>query len=539
MRVLKGTGVSPGVNTGKPVNIERSLDFSVPAKISLDEGIEELTSRYQSIVEKYNSSSREIEAEVIEAYILILNDPELADSLSNLNSSHLEEIYNIFLEQAEVFKQMDDDYFRQRSEDIEAIGKELIFTIQNVSLEIDMETPQVIFANELTPNETSSMNLNQVTGFVVKEGGPTSHAVIVAKNYGIPCILNISVQDFDIENTNEVIINGTSGELTINPDKSSLKIVEDYQLTAISYQENYKQESLDKLEIELRANIGSTDEIKNFKDPLINSVGLFRSEFLYIEEKQEPKLANLVKANNLLNEKFEKTIVYRTLDIGGDKQVDYLNLPKEDNPFLGVRGVRLTLENRQLFEAQISSILESNIKEKVKIMFPMISILEDYLEAKDVVVSIAKKIGAEVPSMGIMVETPSVAIAPEIFVEEVDFFSIGTNDLLQYSFAADRGITSLNKYHDALHPSFLKLLHNIIKTANDNNIEVSVCGDMASDSDGAYMLYLLGLRIYSLAPSQAPAIVSSLLKANDALNTLDVDEILSQKNSQSVRKFII
>ena len=243
MRVLQGKGVSPGVNTGKPVNVERLLDFSIPAKISLDEGIVELTSRYKGIVEKYNSSSREVEAEVLEAYILILNDPELVSSLSSLNSSQIEEIYNIFLEQAEVFKQMDDDYFRQRSEDIEAIGKELIFTIQNISLEIDIETPQVIFANELTPNETSSMNLNQVTGFVVKEGGPTSHAVIVAKNYGIPCILDISVQDFDIENTNEVIINGTSGELTINPDKSSLKIVEDYQLTAISYQENYKQES--------------------------------------------------------------------------------------------------------------------------------------------------------------------------------------------------------------------------------------------------------------------------------------------------------
>jgi phosphotransferase system enzyme I (PtsI) len=141
--------------------------------------------------------------------------------------------------------------------------------------------------------------------------------------------------------------------------------------------------------------------------------------------------------------------------------------------------------------------------------------------------------------MGIMVETPSVAVAPEIFIEDVDFLSVGTNDLLQYSFAADRGITSLNKYHDALHPSFLKLLHNIIKTANDNNIEVSVCGDMASDSDGAFMLYLLGLRIFSLAPSQAPAIVSSLLKADNVLKTIDIDEILSQKNSQSVRKFII
>ena len=539
MRVLQGKGVSPGVNIGKPVNIERSLDFSIPAKISLDEGLKKLTSRYQSIVEKYNKLSREVEAEVIEAYILILNDPELISSLSDLSNSQLEEIYNIFLEQSEVFKQMDDEYFRQRSEDIEAIGKELIFTIQDISLEIDMETQQIIFANELTPNETSSMNLNQVMGFVVKEGGPTSHAVIVAKNYGIPCILNISVKDFDIENTKEVIINGTTGELTINPDKSSLKVVEDYQQTIISYEENYNKESLEKLGIELRANIGSTDEIKNFKDPLIKSVGLFRSEFLYIEETQEPKLSDLVKANNLLNDKFEKTIVYRTLDIGGDKQVDYLNLPKEENPFLGVRGVRLTLENRALFESQISSILESNIKEKVKIMFPMIATLEDFLEAKEVVVTVAKKIGAEVPIMGIMVETPSVAITPEIFIEDVDFFSIGTNDLLQYSFAADRGITSLDKYHDALHPSFLKLLHNVIKTANENNIEVSVCGDMASDSDGAFILYLLGLRIFSLAPSQAPIIVSSLLKANDVIKNLDIDEILSQKNSQSVRNFII
>jgi phosphoenolpyruvate-protein kinase (PTS system EI component) len=172
-------------------------------------------------------------------------------------------------------------------------------------------------------------------------------------------------------------------------------------------------------------------------------------------------------------------------------------------------------------------------------MFPMIATLDDFLEAKDVVVNVAKKIGSEVPSMGIMVETPSVAVAPEIFIEDVDFLSVGTNDLLQYSFAADRGITSLNKYHDALHPSFLKLLHNIIKTANDNNIEVSVCGDMASNSDGAFMLYLLGLRIFSLAPSQAPAIVSSLLKADNVLKTIDIDEILSQKNSQSVRKFII
>ena len=539
MRVLQGTGVSPGVNVGKPINIERTLDFSISATISLDEGIKELTAKYKSIIEKYNSSSREIEAEVLEAYILILNDPELINSLSELNEANLEQIYDVFLEQSEVFKQMDDEYFQQRSEDIEAIGKELIFTLQDISIEFDADVPQVIFANELTPNETSSMNLNLVKGFVVKEGGPTSHAVIVAKNYGIPCILGISIADFDIDNVEEVIINGSTGELTINPDESSLKIVEEYKATTTKQLENYTEENLNKLGVELRANIGSTDEIKSFKDSLIKSIGLFRSEFLYIEESSEPELDSLINSNNLLNEKFEETIVYRTLDIGGDKQVDYLNLPQEENPFLGVRGVRLTLENSQLFETQISSILNSNISGKVKIMFPMVATLEDFQEAKEVVVSVADKLGAEIPTIGIMVETPSVAISPEIYIDEVDFFSIGTNDLLQYSFAADRGITSLNKYHDALNPSFLKLLHNIINTANKNDIEVSVCGDMASDTEGAYMLYLLGLRIFSLAPSQAPAIVSSLLKAKEALKNINIDEILSQKNSQSVRKFII
>ncbi len=539
MRVLQGTGVSPGVNTGKPINIERTLDFSIAATISLDEGIKELTAKYKSIIEKYNSSSREIEAEVLEAYILILNDPELINSLSELNEANLEKIYDVFLEQSEVFKQMDDEYFQQRSEDIEAIGKELIFTLQDISVEFDADVPQVIFANELTPNETSSMNLNLVKGFVVKEGGPTSHAVIVAKNYGIPCILGISIADFDIDNVEEVIINGSTGELTINPDESSLKIVEEYKATITKQLENYTEENLNKLDVELRANIGSTDEIKSFNDSLIKSIGLFRSEFLYIEESTEPELDSLINSNNLLNDKFEETIVYRTLDIGGDKQVDYLNLPQEENPFLGVRGVRLTLENRKLFETQISSILNSNISGKVKIMFPMVATLEDFQEAKEVVVSVADKLGAEIPTLGIMVETPSVAISPEIYIDEVDFFSIGTNDLLQYSFAADRGITSLNKYHDALNPSFLKLLHNIINTANQNDIEVSVCGDMASDTEGAYMLYLLGLRIFSLAPSQAPAIVSSLLKAKEALKNINIDEILSQKNSQSVRKFII
>jgi phosphoenolpyruvate-protein kinase (PTS system EI component) len=230
--------------------------------------------------------------------------------------------------------------------------------------------------------------------------------------------------------------------------------------------------------------------------------------------------------------------VFRTLDIGGDKKVPYLNLPEEENPFLGIRGIRLSLLNNEIFREQIISILSSELLPKVKIMFPMVSLLDDFNKAKTIVVEEANKLGVEVPKLGVMIETPSAAISAKTYINDVDFFSIGTNDLIQYTLAADRGLASLASYHDCLHPSVLHLINNVIEVGKEYGIEVSVCGDMASDIEGAKILYALGLRIFSLAPSQAPLILSSILNSHEKITNLETKEILSQKNSQNVRSLI-
>jgi len=205
---------------------------------------------------------------------------------------------------------------------------------------------------------------------------------------------------------------------------------------------------------------------------------------------------------------------------------------------LGIRGIRFSFTDEKLFREQIISILSSELVSKVKIMFPMVALLEDFTKAKEIVVEEAQKLDVELPKLGVMIETPSAAIAAEAFVADVDFFSIGTNDLTQYTLAADRGLSTLSRYHDNLHPSVLYLINNVIETGRKYDIEVSVCGDMASDIDGAKVLYALGLRIFSLAPSQAPLILNSIFTSHKKLMHLKKDEILNQKNSQSVRNII-
>jgi len=301
---------------------------------------------------------------------------------------------------------------------------------------------------------------------------------------------------------------------------------------------NYTQDNIIKLGIEFRANIGSEEELEIFNDKIINSVWLFRSEFIYINSDRPPTLEEQIGINNKIDSKFSGAVVFRTLDIGGDKQVPYLNLPEEENPFLGVRGIRLSLVDEKIFREQIVSILSSKLLPKVKIMFPMVALLEDFLKAKDIVVNEAQNLGVEVPKLGVMIETPAAAIGAESFIGHVDFFSIGTNDLVQYTLAADRGLSSLADYQDSLHPSVLYLINKVIEVGKLHNIEVSVCGDMASDIEGAKILYSLGLRIFSLAPSQAPLILDSILKFIDSGRKLDKNEILVQKNSQNVRKLI-
>ena len=538
MKTYKGTNASPGWSSSKAFFFNSELNFQKEVKYDFETGLKLLNKKYIELISNLNSSQREVESEIITAYKLILNDPEILSNCRLVDSRDIIGIYDVFISTAEIISSLEGDYLKQRSEDILSIGKELIMTMQNTQINKIQDEEVIVVAKDLTPNDTSVLNLKKEKGFIVENAGLTSHTVIVAKNLGIPCVIGIDVDNIDSTENSIIAINGFSGEVFVEPDGEIIRQVEEYKLRNLDVKSNYTKKNISQLGIEFRANIGNEEELELFDDKLIKSIGLFRSEFIYIDSKTPPTLNEQISINNKLSSKFSETIVFRTLDIGGDKTVPYLNLPIEENPFLGIRGIRFSFTDEKLFREQIISILSSELVSKVKIMFPMVALLEDFTKAKEIIVEEAQKLDVELPKLGVMIETPSAAIAAEAFVADVDFFSIGTNDLTQYTLAADRGLSTLSRYHDNLHPSVLYLINNVIETGRKYDIEVSVCGDMASDIDGAKVLYALGLRIFSLAPSQAPLILNSILTSHKKLMHLKKDEILNQKNSQSVRNII-
>ena len=538
MTSVKGLGASLGVAIGSSFVYENEIDFDKEAILTHVEASKQLIEKFSSQSLDFRSKERNDEADILDAYILILQDPEIVAQLNqNLNSS-VEEVYSIFTSTASVFESMEDVYFKQRAEDILSVGKHLVFNMQNIEREITLNENTILIAEDLTPADTSSMDLSKVNGIILKEGGFTSHAVIVAKNLGIPCVIGVKSLLDNIADGELMTIDGDTGNIVISPSENQISELKEKQGNITKLIDNFTKKKYEELGVEFRVNIGSLEEIISFNHPFLNSIGLFRSEFIYLDNTTIPTLEEQTRVLEQITQKFTGTIVYRTLDIGGDKQVDYLNLPLEENPFLGVRGIRLLLDDIELFDTQIKSILNSKSLGRVKIMFPMISTIEDFIKAKEFVAKIANNLNVEVPPLGIMVETPSSALIADKFSEIVDFISIGTNDLTQYIMAADRGNNNLSPYQDPLHPAVLRAISNVIDCCNANNTEVSVCGEMSSDPVSAFALYILGLMIFSMAPSAAPFVFDAL-DTHSKINKQKIkDQILQQNNADEVRTII-
>ena len=538
MTSVKGLGASLGVAIGSSFVYENEIDFDKEAILTHVEASKQLVEKFSSQIVDFRSKERNDEADILDAYILILKDPEIVDQLNQNLDSSVEEVYSIFTSTASVFESMEDVYFKQRAEDILSVGKHLVFNMQNVEREITLNENTILIAEDLTPADTSSMDLSKVNGIILKEGGFTSHAVIVAKNLGIPCVIGVKSLLDNIVDGELMTIDGDTGNIVISPSENQISELKEKQGNITKLIDNFTKKKYEALGVEFRVNIGSLEEIISFNHPFLNSIGLFRSEFIYLDNTTIPTLEEQTRVLEQITQKFTGTIVYRTLDIGGDKQVDYLNLPSEENPFLGVRGIRLLLDDIELFDTQIKSILNSKSLGRVKIMFPMISTIEDFIKAKEFVAKIANNLNVEVPPLGIMVETPSSALIADKFSEIVDFISIGTNDLTQYIMAADRGNNNLSPYQDPLHPAVLRAISNVIDCCNANNTEVSVCGEMSSDPVSAFVLYILGLKIFSMAPSAAPFVFDALDTYSKINKQKIKDQILQQNNADEVRTII-
>ena len=538
MTSVKGLGASLGVAIGSSFVYENEIDFDKEAILTHVEASKQLIEKFSSQILDFRSKERNDEADILDAYILILQDPEIVAQLNQNSDSSVEEVYSIFTSTASVFESMEDVYFKQRAEDILSVGKHLVFNMQNIEREITLNENTILIAEDLTPADTSSMDLSKVNGIILKEGGFTSHAVIVAKNLGIPCVIGVKSLLDNIADGELMTIDGDTGNIVISPSENQISELKEKQGNITKLIDNFTKKKYEELGVEFRVNIGSLEEIISFNHPFLNSIGLFRSEFIYLDNTTIPTLEKQTRVLEQITQKFTGTIVYRTLDIGGDKQVDYLNLPSEENPFLGVRGIRLLLDDIELFDTQIKSILNSKSLGRVKIMFPMISTIEDFIKAKEFVAKIANNLNVEVPPLGIMVETPSSALIADKFSEIVDFISIGTNDLTQYIMAADRGNNNLSPYQDPLHPAVLRAISNVIDCCNANNTEVSVCGEMSSDPVSAFVLYILGLKIFSMAPSAAPFVFDAL-DTHSKINKQKIkDQILQKNNADEVRTII-
>ena len=538
MKTVNGNGVSIGSSVGNAYVYLNNVDLETEGKIVFQDAVLKLISKFELQIKNFKDNERTEEADVLDAYILILQDPEITGQITTENESSVKEVYGIFDSSANILASMEDEYFKQRAEDIISVGKHLINTMQEKVVTVELSENSIIIADDLTPADTSSMNMGNVVGIVLKDGGPTSHAVIVAKNLGIPCVIGVGESIKEIQNEDIVALDGASGELTINPDKKALEEMNKTKKLEEEIRNNFIQSSYEEQDFEFLINVGSNEEIDSFSHDFLNSIGLFRSEFIYLDRSSVPTTEEQKEILEKIQKKFSGIITYRTLDIGGDKQVDYLSLPVEENPFLGVRGIRLSLQIEELFKTQIESILTSKEAERVKVMFPMISTIEDFLKSKKIIVDIAKKLNKNVPEIGIMIETPSSTILAEDFSEHVDFFSIGTNDLTQYIMAADRGNPNLIEYQDSLHPAILRVLERVFSIGGEANKEVSVCGEMASDPTAAVALYILGLRKFSMSPSAAPFVFDKLTKLKSIDTTQTKMEILKSQNSEQVRGII-
>lgn len=535
MEIIQSIGASHGFGFGNVSIYTKEIDFSKTVINTFSTSQEKLVKEFESKSKLLRSENRTIESEVLSLYIAFLTDSEINSKLDS--SSTTQDVFRVFEENAKEMEMLDDEYFSQRAEDMRSLCKDIIIMMQGSTSSFKVNKGTILVAEDLTPTDTSNMDLRNIEGLIIKHGGPTSHAVIVAKNLGIPCVIGFSEDYGRLIDGQKVIVDGENGEVIISPSEEKITEINNNIQKHKELVDTFTNEKFNNSDIDLRVNVGSHEEIQSFNSEVLDSVGLFRSEFIFLDSKEPPSLGEQIEVNNQLSKKFSGTVIYRLLDVGGDKQVEYLNTNKEENPFLGVRGIRLIDSNESVFRSQLESIFQSELYDKAKVMLPMVSSVEDLSLSRELIQSIAEKEGKEPLPMGIMIETPSAALIANKLAEKVDFFSIGTNDLIQYTLAADRGNVELRKYQDPLHPAVLKLIKDTISAGMEKNIEVSVCGEMASDTTSALVLYSLGLRVFSVSPSSAPLIFHTLVNSQFIKNKtpLNIEDFTTP---EEVRQYV-
>ncbi|WP_454192228.1 phosphoenolpyruvate--protein phosphotransferase [Paenibacillus sp. Marseille-Q7038] len=517
-------------------SVEKRSINDVDAEIAkLEAALEKSRAELEAIKEKTLQELGEKKAEIFASHLLILDDPELIDPVKSkiadekVNAEFaLDETATTFIQ---MFENMKSAYLQERAADMRDVTKRVLghllgLTVVNPA-EIDEEV--IVLAEDLTPSDTAQLNRKYVLGFATNIGGRTSHSAIMARSLEIPAVVGTKDILTQAKNGDLIIVDGLDGLVLVNPDDS---VVEEYKSKQAAYAAQVEEwrklrdeptVTVDGVHVELAANIGTPNDVAGVLDNGGEGVGLYRTEFLYMGRDKLPSEDVQYNAYKAVLEKMEgKPVVVRTLDIGGDKELPYLDLPKEMNPFLGFRAIRLCLDRQDIFRTQLRALLRASVHGNLKIMFPMIATLGEFREAKAVLLEEKEKLvkeGIEVADkieLGIMVEIPSTAVLADQFAKEVDFFSIGTNDLIQYTMAADRMNERVSYLYQPYNPSILRLIKMVIDASHREGKWTGMCGEMAGDTTAIPLLLGLGLDEFSMSATSILPARSQLTKLSQA-----------------------
>ena len=543
--IIKGIAASDGVAIAKAyMLIEPDLSFSETTTNDTEAEVlkfnEALKNSKIELTKIRNNAEDQLgpdKAAIFDAHLLVLDDPELIQPIESkirdekASAPHaLTEVTQNFIT---IFESMDNDYMKERAADIRDVSKRVLAHILGVELPNPsiIDESVVIIGHDLTPSDTAQLNKQYVQGFVTNIGGRTSHSAIMSRSLEIPAVVGTKAITSQVKQGDMIIVDGLTGDVIINPSDDEIKAYQHKRQTFFADREELKKlrdepsKTLDGQHVELAANIGTPNDLEGVKDNGAEGIGLYRTEFLYMGRDNMPSEEEQFEAyKKVLEEMKGKRVVVRTLDIGGDKELPYLNLPKEMNPFLGYRAIRLCLDQTDIFRPQLRALLRASTYGKLNIMFPMVATVQEFRDAKALLLeekanleSEGVKVSDDI-ELGIMVEIPSTAALADIFAKEVDFFSIGTNDLIQYTMAADRMSERVSYLYQPYNPAILRLVKQVIEASHKEGKWTGMCGEMAGDETAIPLLLGLGLDEFSMS-------ATSILKARRQIKNLSQTEM--------------
>ncbi|PZD97605.1 phosphoenolpyruvate--protein phosphotransferase [Paenibacillus sambharensis] len=562
MSKVQGIAAAAGIAVAKAFRMEevhltvekRTVEQPEAELAKLDQALGKSRIEVQLLKERTLQQMGEKKAEIFESHLLILQDPELIGPVRDKISSErvnadfaLKEVADMFIS---MFENNKSAYLRERAADMRDVTKRVLAHIQGVKI-TDLSAIQeevVLVAIDLTPSETAQLDRNYVKGFATNIGGRTSHSAIMARSLEIPAVVGTKNILDEVKDGDLLILDGLEGVVLINPNAETVAAYREKQ----QRYEEQKVEwaklkdkptvSADGHHVELAANIGTPNDVTGVLDNGGEAVGLYRTEFLYMGRDKLPSEKDQFNAYRTVLEKMEgKPVVVRTLDIGGDKELSYLKLPKEMNPFLGYRAVRLCLDQQDIFRTQLRALLRASVYGNLRIMFPMIATLDEFRQSKAILLEEKEKLKQEdIPvsdeiQLGIMVEIPSTAVLADQFAKEVDFFSIGTNDLIQYTMAADRMNERVSYLYQPYNPAIIRLVKIVIDAAHKEGRWVGMCGEMAGDSTAIPILLGLGLDEFSMS-------ATSILPARTQISKLsqaDMQKLAEQALQKSTAEEVV